>query len=424
MSHEKLKIILADSIKNIPDSALAVTSISADGKKIYAVYSGENISKAAELFENNNGKLTSVFTIPARYTSNEKYSIDDGYLNCDASKSTLLSTSLDTGIGLIKEYNMKTNRVSSAQLSNISIPLASLLGGTYSQDGRYTLVQYVLDNPTFPQTPFSSTLKILKSGTLEIVAEYSYPGLSNGAKWILNNSNKYFIALGFSNINPTIVDAEVQAIDFICPSQLQILEFNSLKKNISLIDEVSLPAFPSSIGTWPNCGDICTKKDSFSLIAVNTREAITLNQVLKNSSLKATSCLQNDGAELRLYHFDSENLCLVATIDHNERGSGVGFSPDAKYLAAIIRHIPTDGGEEPNSSMEIYKLPKNIKKYCEKVGNRVASCNELKHILETNLTPPISFTVNWSMDYQWLLVSGLSSTVTAGIQLYKVERYE
>ena len=105
---EQLKIRLTDAVtRHLPEGVVVNTSMSKNGNLIYAVYVGSPRENVAELFQNKNGQLQSILTLPLpKLPNNHVINIDDGRLNLEANKFTLLYTDVTAKIAYVEEYEI------------------------------------------------------------------------------------------------------------------------------------------------------------------------------------------------------------------------------------------------------------------------------------------------------------------------------
>jgi hypothetical protein len=450
LCHRTVNLFSSCSVKrHLNDRANAITTIGEKGQLIYAVYTGENISGcAAELFENQSGQLVSVLTIPV---PQGHIVINDGRLNSDATKFTFIYTNLETEILTIQEYNILGHLLISQTFSDVHLQCLPLIGGNYSPDGLYLVIHYLFKHSKENQNSTigeicsqPSVLKILESQTLKTIAEYHFQGVANDLPWF-NLSDDKARKKSYLVLSSSLLSNVGSSKSYENPHRLQILEFSPSLQELRTLDELFLPNFALATTAWPNICEVsklASKTKGPALIAVNTKKAITQQQALINSDLKANSGLLNDGAELRLYRFDGKYLSLISTIDHNEDGGSLCFSPDAQFLAAIIRHYRQNilNSIEINSSLQVFKLPCDLNRYCEKClcesdrrkrekrkchcglsSNRLIPGHTLDHMVENTSTPKASFSINWSCDQKWIIVSGIADQVTSNLQLFKVD---
>jgi hypothetical protein len=361
-------------------------------------------SKAAELFANKRGRLSSLFSKPVSAAFPE---VSGGEATCPFDRLSLIDSSIARGEVRIRILDTQGSTLATRVFTgtNTNATFDNTGGGSFSADGRYACLFYRLPSVSSTQDG-DNVLQVLHTKTLEPVAKFTYPGSNNEPYFFsVPDQRKYYIALAWANVAVAIINGE-PTVQAGCPSVLQILRFVPQCSKLMAVAKAQLPGFAVGRMVLSAC-----RADAPPLIAMATVAAVGSKQV-NPFTIPTPSCTGQDDAEIRVYSFNGRCLSLIASQSTYSRSGGIAFSPAGDFLAFALRSFnaqtPADCAAEYGATLEIAQLEQNN--------------GSLSPILIRGALPPVSLNVRWSENGKWLLVSGSPSPdqPTKTIQLFRV----
>ncbi len=224
-------------------------SISKTGDQVYLGYNVNPGIRVAELFNNVNGKLKSVATIP--FDPEFPSSLGNGYAAPDFNRFSFLDFNVPKQKNncRIRIFNKKL-KVVAARLFTVpfhTFPFAgSFIGGTFSEDGQYVLITYI-NNPAAVNA--ISTLVVLRTSDLSTVAENKHiRGYENEAPRLFTLKNKKgreTLYISFVNSSGQFTQAPLESLQntSLPPYFDQVYKVNTKTGKIKLVDQLPLPKF-------------------------------------------------------------------------------------------------------------------------------------------------------------------------------------
>lgn len=350
----------------------APNTISQNGDKIFIVYdinATNSNNLEAELFFNNDGKLSVI----------NKISADLQYPHVNGGKASTCFTKFsildDNGINTarIRLFDHNLNLLTTKLFKDYYASGFSLNGGCFSQNSEYIAVSYVYD-PNIGKNYQKTVIRILKSDNLSEVASYKYDGYTHipSEFFSINNGEKNITYLVTSSTGGKYDAGEIISK---APAVLKILELKLSISTLDLIYEVELPEIFKY--------DLLkiSKKSIYIMIGTN-RADISSEVILQNKPNK--SFLEYDGDEFRVYKFKNNKLKLI-----NKKNFGLNieakFFPSNKIIALI----------KNNNGCSFIELIRVDKYFCP-----------LQPLQNATSMIPNKSCINFSDNGKWAIITG------------------
>lgn len=362
---------------------LALPSISSCGNNIYVVYSGGTIG--AEFFKNSHGTLISIGVLPL---DSNFPNVNSGYADHNFNKFTLID--YNSNSARIRLFDKNFNLISQ-QIFNNGL-FGEFLGGIFSLNNKYIALTTV----TQIQNPQISTLYVLNSKNLEIVATTTFETHTNGPVFF-EHKGKTFISIACGNPSG-------HPGPFSSPCALLIYKLNK-NNTIKLIDDKPLPQFPRVNAILNHT---CDKQ----IIGVGTQAAFLIGEKgLKVNNDGFTSYLPNDGNELRLYEFDGHKLSYLSSQNPNVSILPLAFNDKLNLMAVgYVNEQLAPPAPDPVTGaygfLSLYHIDNN----------------EIKILQSDTAIPYFPLQSYFSQNGKWLILGGLNETTPDynNVLLYKI----
>jgi hypothetical protein len=234
----------------IPAPDDAIPSISKDGKYVYLLYVNQSFTPLssqqpeAQLFKRVDGQLVPKRTLP---TESNFYYISLGYASPDFSKFSVIDAGgpiVDGSVGemRIRVLNRKLKTIASRRI--IDFNFENVMGGTFSDDGRYLLFAYSV--PGNSTTAISSNIFVFDATkkhlpTVASTTISGFDGYLDGAAFftLINDKCKKKLYFVFANSQQYTGDS----VSAFPPFFSQVYKVNTRKGTIKLVSQVELPQF-------------------------------------------------------------------------------------------------------------------------------------------------------------------------------------
>lgn len=315
-------------------------SISRNGDQVYLYYANQDPGQLiAELFDNVHGTLQSVqqlfldpnFPVPW-----------DGFASPDFKRfsiveSTFTNTPDNARIRILdKNFNVLASRTFTITFGGNGN--GGILGGTFSEDGKYVLVHYII-NTNQPDT--STVLLVLKVSDLSTVASKTIKGFDiNSAEFLTikgKGRHDSGLFISFQSSQGQFLDETTT----LPPFYSQVYQVHLNKGTISLVDQAPLPKFAEK--------SVVSKK-RFGLIAHGGFCSLFPNQLsIYDTNFLKTTALPHDNSESRVLLFDGKKLHLVIKQPVNCCNRTVIYPPGNGYSFIIGQNRVININGDPNN---------------------------------------------------------------------------
>ena len=448
-------------------STVVISSISHNGQLIYVNYPTfapfPPGAVQSELFANNNGKLSSIKTVPIdAFASNG--SVGGGNVN----KSFTLFTVLDdnningaTSIGRVRLFQINNFITPSATLLIQGIIPGGLSGGIFTDDNRFIIISYttaldgvlhlaVLETSTLTilsvvdiqpspvgSPPFPNNNKAVSNGpqTFQLCTknrskdneDHKDNGCGCGSRHKHKNKDydskyrsKNYVVFGYA----TLFGPIGLTPSFIAPAVFQVYRISSVGQ-LFLIDQVNQPQFPVAYFGL-------STKSGKTRILVGDRPALLLNQVtIFQNTTNIQTFIPGDNKNLKLYSFNGRNLKLKAEKGFDEGAIVSNFYPEENsdgHLFAVARS--TGGQVNIPSQLGIISFFNISPGHCDNCDNDNCPRKlEINPIEDTFFTPPFASSPLFGENGKWLVVGGGNQVTQNGgapgifnINLYRIKK--
>ncbi|CAH6419774.1 Hypothetical protein HVR_LOCUS852 [uncultured virus] len=414
MAHEILKLAAVENV-----NSFSYSFISPDGSKIFAVLSTlitapDQPTIAGILYKYDNEKLTVIkkINVPRKFPFSPSGAVSD-----DFTRLTLIFKDGKNKL-LVNIYDMSNldKPIRSFEVDGVYGKALSANGGTFSPDNRFIGITY----PTTSGKNARNVLLIYDIKEDKIVKKADINGFSDGPVFfnICNGNNKRLYAvLGATRVNfkeDSDNILEPPKITFNPPSYVQIFEisrnFVTLVENIEAQNMTRIVAvskyFDSPKVLIGVTFLVNSNNSGYEMCANKPSDSKVSPFIDNNDNIKG---FESTNAGFKIYKFNGDRSKLVANYHSKYSFSGIGFSPNGKFLAVGQGSVPGS----PDTLL-IFKLGR----YHDQQSNEI----RLKLVDSPRSIPPTSLSIRFSNNGKYLLATGNPATNNNvnNIQLYKV----
>lgn len=332
----KLELTLSDVVNNVNDVAEFQTQISNDGRLVFmANYQYFTPLIAASLYQNNNGKLSLLGTLPV----DPNYPIiSSGASSDDFSRFVILDQGDINGRLRVFTFDFTTNTFvlvgtplifTDVNVSTLSLNISKF---GITPDNHYAIISYINTVSTTPS--FESVLKIidLTTNPLIVTSVVTFIGFSNGAYFFQlkdgHHHRQIYVVLPSTGEDPV-------TFANIAPAQIAFYRLDN-----GILTPVGTPILqPQFVNS---AVPFTYKVGRKILIAVTTWLAVLPGQptVYDSSQLvppNSDNSLNGETEELRIYEFDGDSARLVFKKSLDNYVYDVAWFPDGQHLAVILQ---------------------------------------------------------------------------------------